>query len=86
MVFASELKALVEAFGPELDIEPSALIASILFYCVPDSRCALSGVEKLQPGTCAEFRPDGTRGYKRYFDIAEVAAAAAAGPLQMCGR
>ncbi len=80
VVFASELKALVEAFGPELDIEPSALIASILFYCVPDSRCALSGVEKLQPGTCAEFRPDGTRGYKRYFDIAEVAAAAAAGP------
>ena len=86
VVFASELKALVEAFGPELDIEPSALIASILFYCVPDSRCALSGVEKLQPGTCAEFRPDGTRGYKRYFDIAEVAAAAAAGPLQTCGR
>ncbi len=80
VVFASELKALVEAFGHELDIEPSALIASILFHCVPDRRCALSGVEKLQPGTCAEFRPDGRRSYKRYFDIAEVAAAAAAGP------
>ena len=60
VVFASELKALVAAFGHELEIEPSALIASILYYWVPDRRCSLSGVEKLQPGTWAEFRPDGT--------------------------
>ncbi len=80
VVFASELKALVAAFGHELEIEPSALIASILYYWVPDRRCSLSGVEKLQPGTWAEFRPDGTSQTKTYFDIAEVAAAAAAGP------
>jgi asparagine synthase (glutamine-hydrolysing) len=73
VVFASELKALVAAFGHELEIEPSALIASILFFWVPDRRCALSGVEKLQPGTWAEFRPDGTYHTKTYFDIAEVA-------------
>ena len=57
VVFASELKALVAAFGHELEIEPSALIASILYFWVPDRRCSLNGVEKLQPGTWAEFRP-----------------------------
>ena len=56
------------------------MIASILYYWVPDQRCSLNGVEKLQPGTWAEFRPDGTYRVKTYFDIAEVAAAAAAGP------
>ena len=80
VVFASELKGLVAAFGHELEIEPSALIASILYYWVPDRRCSLNGVEKLQPGTWAEFRPDGSFHTKTYFDIAEVAAAAAAGP------
>ena len=80
VAFASELKALVAVYGHELDIEPSALIASMLFYWVPDRRCSLNGVEKLQPGTCAEFRADGTHHIKTYFDIAEVAAAAAAGP------
>ena len=80
VVFASELKALVAAYGHELEIEPAALIASILYYWVPDRRCSLHGVEKLQPGTWAEFRPDGSYHTKTYFDIAEVAAAAAAGP------
>ena len=85
VVFASELKALVAAFGHELEIEPSAMIASILYYWVPDRRCSLHGVEKLQPGTWAEFRPDGTHHAKTYFDIAEVAAAAAAGPpIDLC--
>jgi asparagine synthase (glutamine-hydrolysing) len=80
VVFASELKALVAAFGHELEIEPSALIASILYFWVPDRRCSLNGVEKLQPGTWAEFRPDGSYRTHTYFDIPEVAAAAAAGP------
>ncbi len=80
VVFASELKALVAAYGHELEIEPSALIASILYYWVPDRRCSLNGVQKLQPGTWAEFRPDGSYHTKTYFDIAEAAAAASAGP------
>jgi len=80
VVFASELKALVAAYGNELEIEPSALVASMLYYWVPDQRCSLNGVSKLAPGSCMEFRPDGTRHSRAYFDIAEVAAAAAAGP------
>lgn len=80
VVFASELKALMAGFSTELEMEPSALIASMLFGWVPPQRCALSGVHKLQPGTCIEFRPEGTQHTKTFFDAAEVAAAAAAGP------
>jgi asparagine synthase (glutamine-hydrolysing) len=79
-VFASELKALVAAFGAELEVEPSSLIASVLYYWVPGQRCSLYGVQKLQPGTWAEWRPDGSHHVRPYFDIAEFAAAAAAGP------
>ncbi len=80
VVFASELKALVAALGDELEIEPSALIASILFFWVPEKRCSINGVVKLAPGTWAQFNPDGTHQTKTFFDIAEVAAAAAVGP------
>ncbi|MCL6091649.1 MAG: asparagine synthase (glutamine-hydrolyzing) [Actinobacteria bacterium] len=80
VLFASELKALSAALGAELEPDPAALVASVLFYWVPDSRCSLKGVQKLQPGTCAEFRPDGSHQVQAYFDIAQVAAAAAAGP------
>ena len=76
VVFASELKALVKAFGTELRILPQALVASMLYYWVPDQLCSLQNVEKLQPGTCAEFLPDGTCRVERYWDIVEEAAAA----------
>ena len=76
VVFASELKALVSAFGAELRMLPQALVASMLYYWVPDQMCSVQGVEKLQPGTCAEFRPDGTSRIERYWDIVEEAAAA----------
>jgi asparagine synthase (glutamine-hydrolysing) len=80
VVFASELKALVRAFGPEMRIEPSALAASALYFWVPDTRCSIHGVEKLPPGTWAEFRPDGTHTAGRFWDIREEAGRAAAGP------
>jgi len=49
VVFASELKALVTAVGSELRIEPGALVASMLYYWLPEQRCAIDGVQKL-PG------------------------------------
>jgi asparagine synthase (glutamine-hydrolysing) len=76
VVFASELKALVSAFGAELRMLPQALVASMLYYWVPDQLCSVQGVEKLQPGTWAEFRPDGTHRVEWYWDIVEEAAAA----------
>ncbi len=85
VVFSSELKALIAAFGPELRIDPGALIASILYYWVPDRRCSIKEIHKLQPGTWAEFRPDGTRQIGRYWDPAAIAGAAAEEPGQDLG-
>jgi asparagine synthase (glutamine-hydrolysing) len=80
VVFASELKALITAIGPELRIEPGALVASMLYYWLPEQRCAIEGVRKLPGGSWALLRPDGTLTVERYWDIADVAAQAAAGP------
>jgi|HubBroStandDraft_5_1064220.scaffolds.fasta_scaffold01560_3 asparagine synthase (glutamine-hydrolysing) len=80
VVFASELKALVAAAGSELRMEPGALIASMLYYWLPEQRCAIDKVSKLPGGSWAVFRPDGTSSIEQYWNVAEVAAEAAAGP------
>lgn len=79
VVFASELKAIVAALGRELHIDTGALVASLLYYWIPDQRCALQGVEKLPPGAWAEFAPDGSVRVRRYWVLSEVASEAAAG-------
>jgi len=79
-LFASELKALVAAVGTELRIEPGALVASMLYYWVPDQQCAIDGVRKLPPGSWARLRPDGTFTVQQYWRITDVADQAAAGP------
>ena len=66
----------MSAFGSELHMRPQALAASMLYYWVPDQMCSIQGVEKLQPGSWAEFRPDGTSRVESYWDIVEEAAAA----------
>ncbi len=80
VVFSSELKAIAAAFGPELSMDPGSLVASMLYYWIPEERCALRGVEKLPPGSWAELRPDGEMVRRRYWRLPEVAADAAAGP------
>ena len=80
VVFASELKAIVAAVGAELRIEPGALVASMLYYWLPEQRCAIDGVEKLPAGSWARFRPDGNCSVQQYWQVADVAAEAAAGP------
>jgi asparagine synthase (glutamine-hydrolysing) len=80
VVFASELKALLAAAGPELSIEPGALVASMLYYWVPDQRCAIRNVRKLPAGSWARFRPDGTHEEHSYWRVQDVALEAAAGP------
>ena len=79
-VFASELKALVAALGSELRIEPGALVASMLYYWLPEQRCAVDGVRKLPGGSWALLRPDGTLTVQQYWSIADEAAKAAAAP------
>jgi asparagine synthase (glutamine-hydrolysing) len=80
IVFASELKALVAAIGPELRIEPGTLVASMLYYWVPEQRCAIQGVYKLPAGSWARIRPGGKPEIRQYWRIQDVAAAAAGQP------
>jgi asparagine synthase (glutamine-hydrolysing) len=80
LVFASELKALVAALGAELRIEPGALVASMLYYWLPEQRCAIDGVAKLPPGSWALVRPGDGPVIHQYWKVADVAASAAALP------
>ena len=80
MLFASELKALVAAVGPELRIEPGAMVASMLYYWVPEQWCAVAGVQKLPAGSWARFSPGGRSHSEYYWRVAEVAQEAAERP------
>jgi asparagine synthase (glutamine-hydrolysing) len=80
VVFASELKALIAAVGSELRVDPAGLVASTLYYWLPEEYSAVRGVEKLPAGTWREYRPDGTTRGGRYWDPAAEAARAAEGP------
>ncbi|CAM5396756.1 asparagine synthetase B [Streptomyces spiroverticillatus] len=74
LLFASELKALAAATGGSLEVDHAALVASLLYYWVPDSRCALSGAEKLPPGSWLRVRADGQVRRGRYWNLKDVAA------------
>src|ERR1700691_1342598 len=80
IVFASELKAIISALGAELRIEPGALVASMLYYWVPEQRCAIEGVHKLPAGSWARIRPGARPEIKQYWRVQDVAAEAAGRP------
>jgi asparagine synthase (glutamine-hydrolysing) len=73
-IFASELKAIVAAAGKELIVDSGTLVASMLYYWVPDQRCSLLGVKKLQPGHWMELSPDGSITVEQYFSLPDLAA------------
>jgi asparagine synthase (glutamine-hydrolysing) len=80
VVFASELKALLAAVGSELRIEPGALVASMLYYWVPEQRCAIQEVKKLPAGAWARLRPGVRPEVRQYWRVQDVAAEAAGRP------
>jgi asparagine synthase (glutamine-hydrolysing) len=80
VLFASELKALISAVGPELRVEPSALVASMLYYWVPEQFCAIEGVRKLPAGSWTRFSPDGRVQLEYYWRVADVAREAEGAP------
>ncbi|MPZ64389.1 MAG: asparagine synthase (glutamine-hydrolyzing) [Pseudonocardiaceae bacterium] len=73
LVFASELKALAGALGDALHVDDAALVASLLYYWVPDTRCAFREAEKLPPGTWLRCRPGGRVDRGRFWSIRDVA-------------
>jgi asparagine synthase (glutamine-hydrolysing) len=85
LIFASELKGIMAAVGGELKIDLGSMVASMLYYWVPDQRCAVDGVRKLPPGSWARIRPDGSFSVAHYWRIADVALEAAAGPVADLG-
>jgi len=80
VAFSSELKAIVAAAGAELRVEPGAMVASMLYYWLPEQRCAIDEVRKLPAGSWARFSPGGGSSIQYYWQVADVAAAAAAEP------
>lgn len=80
VVFASELKAILTAVGPELRVDPAAMVASTLYYWLPQEFDAVQGVHKLPPGSWRTYHRDGSVAEGRYWDTAEEAARASAGP------
>lgn len=80
IVFASELKAIVAALGSELRVDHGTLVASMLYYWVPEERCAIQGVHKLPAGSWALIRPGGEPEITHYWRVQDVAAAAAGRP------
>src|ERR1700743_2457192 len=78
VVFASELKAVVSAIGSELRVEPGALVASMLYYWLPEQRCAIAGVRHLPGGSWARFGPDGRHTVQQYLRVGRETDAAAA--------
>jgi asparagine synthase (glutamine-hydrolysing) len=72
-LFASELKALVSAVGSEMRVEPGAMVASMLYYWVPEQFCAIEGVRKLPAGSWARLTPDGREHVEHYWVVADVA-------------
>ena len=75
LVFASELKALANELG-DLTVDNAAMVASLLYYWVPDSRCAYREAEKLAPGSWLRCRPDGTVEHGTFWSLRDVAAEA----------
>ena len=79
LVFCSELKALAEALGPDTAVDDAAMVASLLYYWVPDTRCACAGRrEAASRAAGSRCRPDGQVERGSYWSLREVAEQAAA--------
>jgi len=79
LAFASELKALANELG-DLTVDNGALVASLLYYWVPDSRCAYREASKLPPGSWLRIRPDGRTDQGTFWSLRDVAAEAQHAP------
>jgi asparagine synthase (glutamine-hydrolysing) len=68
VAFASELKGLRPLLGERPTIDLTAIVASLLYYWIPEDHCVYEGVHKLPPGSWLEVGPGGHRREGRFFD------------------
>jgi asparagine synthase (glutamine-hydrolysing) len=85
LVFASELKALAVAID-DLEVDERAIVASLMYYWVPEQHCVYRGVSKLAPGAWLEATPDGRCRGHRYYDPAERLAGGQAATAEVDAR
>ena len=68
IAFASELKGLRPLLGDRPPIDHTAVVASLMYYWIPEDHCVYEGVHKLPPGSWLQVGPDGRRRLERFFD------------------
>jgi asparagine synthase (glutamine-hydrolysing) len=68
LAFASELKGLRPLLGDRPAIDHTAVVASLMYYWIPEDHCVYEGVHKLPPGSWLQVGPDGRRRLERFFD------------------
>jgi asparagine synthase (glutamine-hydrolysing) len=74
LAFSSELKSIRPCLRPYPEVDTTALVASLMYYWVPDSRCVYRGVEKLPPGCWVEISPNQPCRTHRYWQISDAFA------------
>ena len=74
VAFASELKGLRPLLGERPPIDHTAIVASLMYYWIPEDHCVYQGVHKLPPGSWLQVGPDGRRRLERFFDSREELA------------
>jgi len=68
LAFASELKGLRPVLGQRPAIDHSAIVASLMYYWIPENHCVYQGVHKLPPGSWLQVGPDGRQRLEYFFD------------------
>jgi asparagine synthase (glutamine-hydrolysing) len=70
VLFASELKALLQVPGASRELDPAALDMFLMYQYVPHPHCILRGYHKLPPGHLAVFE-EGRLDVRRYWSPCE---------------
>jgi asparagine synthase (glutamine-hydrolysing) len=68
LAFASELKGLRPLLGDRPQVDLTAVVASLMYYWIPEDHCVYQGVHKLPAGCWLEIGPDGRHRLERYYD------------------
>ncbi len=67
LAFASEIKALLPVL-PDAGIDLDGVVASLMYYWIPENYSVYRGVTKLPPGHWARATPNGTIRLSRYWN------------------